>query len=158
MKVCSCCKLEKPIELYRKEYSRKDGLSRYCNPCFAEKMRQYRKQKPDMFKQIELNRRQTSRYKQRRSAKRAKRQEASVKWRNDFFIDEAYSLAKLREKVTGIKWEVDHIVPLNSKIACGLHVETNLQVIPKVLNLIKGARNTNQYHWSDFFNANPTNH
>ena len=68
---------------------------------------------------------------------RAKKFHATPEWVNEFFIEEAYALAKLRTKVTGIKWEVDHIIPLNSKTVCGLHVEDNLQVIPKRQNRVK---------------------
>ena len=69
---------------------------------------------------------------------------ACVKWATDFFIDEIYSLASLRTKVTGIKWSVDHIVPLQSKIVCGLHCEANMRVIPAVMNSAK--RN---HYWPD---------
>ena len=68
---------------------------------------------------------------------RAKKFRATPEWANHFFIGEAYALAKLRTKVTGIKWEVDHIIPLNSKTVCGFHVENNLQVIPKKQNQTK---------------------
>lgn len=74
------------------------------------------------------------------SARRAKRLMASPSWANAFFIAEAFHLAKLREKVTGFKWNVDHVVPLRSKIVCGLHVECNLQVIPASKNMAKGNR------------------
>ena len=47
---------------------------------------------------------------------------------------EAYSLAKLRTKLTGVVWEVDHILPLRGNFVSGLHVPANLQVIPKELN------------------------
>lgn len=65
-------------------------------------------------------------------------------WRNRFFIDEIYRLAKLRTKLTGVEWQVDHIVPLKSKTVSGLHVEFNLRVIPKKANLSKGNR-----YWPD---------
>lgn len=69
---------------------------------------------------------------------------ATPAWANKFFIAEAYHLAKLREKVCGGKWHVDHIVPLKSPLVCGLHVEQNLQVIHGAANSAKGNR-----HWPD---------
>lgn len=63
--------------------------------------------------------------------------QAYVPWADDELIAEAYALARLRSAVTGSPWEVDHIVPLNSDLVCGLHWEGNLQVIPAVANLAK---------------------
>lgn len=60
-------------------------------------------------------------------------------WANDFFIKEIYDLARRRTLVTGFAWEVDHVIPLQSKLVCGLHVEQNLRVIPKVDNRKKGS-------------------
>ena len=65
-------------------------------------------------------------------------------WANQFFIEEIYDLAHRRSRLTGIRWDVDHIVPLRSKIVCGLHVERNLQVITHRQNCQK--RN---FRWPD---------
>lgn len=51
-----------------------------------------------------------------------------------FVLSEAYLLADLRYKLTGIDWQVDHMVPINAKNVCGLHVWNNFQVIPAYLN------------------------
>lgn len=78
------------------------------------------------------------------AAKRAKYRAsqflATPKWINEFFVSEAYALARLRTKVLGYPWHVDHIVPLKSEIVCGLHWEKNLQVIPGSRNSEKGNR------------------
>jgi hypothetical protein len=54
-----------------------------------------------------------------------------------FLINEAYSLAKLRNKMSNIMWHVDHIIPLLAEKASGLHTIYNLQVIPAKLNQSK---------------------
>ena len=71
---------------------------------------------------------------------KARRLKATMSWANEFFIDEIYALAKLRTQLTGIKWHVDHIIPLQGKNVCGFHVESNLRVIPAILNMKKGNR------------------
>lgn len=80
----------------------------------------------------------------RDAARRAQKLHATPAWANQFFIGEAYELARLRTKVTGIEWQVDHVVPLVSPIVCGLHVEHNLRVITAYEN-----RSKKNYWWPD---------
>lgn len=65
---------------------------------------------------------------------------ATPTWAIPFFIGEIYHLAQLRTKVTGLNWEVDHIVPMMSDLVCGLHVETNLRVVPSQINRQKSNK------------------
>jgi hypothetical protein len=62
---------------------------------------------------------------------------ATPSWACDFAYEEACDLAVRREAATGIKWHVDHVVPLKSKLVCGLHAHTNFAVIPATENLKK---------------------
>lgn len=67
----------------------------------------------------------------------ARKLQATPRWANQFIINEIYRLAVDRSKATGVPHEVDHIVPLMSDEVCGLHVEHNLRVIPKIANTTK---------------------
>lgn len=73
----------------------------------------------------------------------AAKNKATPAWLTDqqkLEIQHKYLLAIIHEQVTGIKWHVDHIVPLRSKKVCGLHVPWNLQVIPAKENVRKSNK------------------
>jgi len=62
---------------------------------------------------------------------------ATPSWVNFDEIQIEYDLANWCSNVMGEKYHVDHIVPLQSKLVCGLHVHNNLRVIPASVNLTK---------------------
>lgn len=51
-----------------------------------------------------------------------------------WLMEQAYALATLRTKMLGFVWHVDHAYPLQGRLVSGLHVPTNLQVIPGAEN------------------------
>lgn len=63
-------------------------------------------------------------------------------WADLRAIQAVYWLCAKTTRETGIPHHVDHIVPLRGKTVSGLHVHWNLQVIPAVENLRKGAKHS----------------
>lgn len=74
----------------------------------------------------------------------ASKRNATPKWANQELIAKLYAEAAVMTAKTGVTFHVDHIVPMQSKIVCGLHCESNLRVIPGKDNQSKGNR-----YWPD---------
>jgi 5-methylcytosine-specific restriction endonuclease McrA len=55
-------------------------------------------------------------------------------------IRQLYQIAITMTQTTGEQYVVDHIVPLRSHEACGLHVPWNLRVITQEENLKKSNK------------------
>lgn len=74
---------------------------------------------------------------------RATKLKATPLWLTDNQLEDivsVYRLARDCELISGQSYHVDHIVPLQGRDVCGLHVAWNLQVIPSDLNLKKSNR------------------
>jgi hypothetical protein len=69
----------------------------------------------------------------KRRARMRNRSSAQPPWTNTQAISEFY-----RECPAG--FHVDHIVPLNNSVVCGLHIVENMQYLPEKENLKKGNK------------------
>lgn len=115
-----------------------------------EKLRSYYKLKQDVDwlekRRVKINKwKQDNPHKVR--ADTVKRRTAKMKrtpaWLTEddlWLIEQAYELAALRTKLFGFSWHVDHVIPLQGTVVSGLHVPTNLQVIPWIQNVSKANK------------------
>ena len=160
MKKCIKCGEVKPLEMFHKHSQMKDGHLNKCSDCVVKDVAEWRLKNPDCRKKEHARVREREGYMSlaewrdhqkkhsigRKASsikyfyKRRLQQVFKSEW-DEFVFEEAIRLSVLREKVTGFKWHVDHIVPLNHKHACGLHVASNFQVVPASWNVKKGNRN-----------------
>ena len=86
---------------------------------------EYERNKPDYFA--------------RAASRRVNVKQATPLWADKEQIAEIYLIAgKLNGFFTKPVVHVDHIVPLNSKLVCGLHTPANLEIISAKANLSKG--------------------
>lgn len=109
----------KAIDYY---YSNKDK----CNA----RLNEYRRKNPQKFAALNAKR-------------RAAKIKATPKWLTDkdfLEIEELYICAKAFQIYTGQEYHVDHIIPLQGKNVCGLHVPWNLQLITAKENLAKSNK------------------
>ena len=75
--------------------------------------------------------------------RRAKKLKATPKWLTSNQKTEIYKIYKecnLKSKTEGVRYSVDHILPLQGKNVSGLHVPWNLQIITLEENSKKGNR------------------
>lgn len=141
-------------------YSPVKGSNRGCPECEKQRRIQWKLNNIERIREIKRNwARKNPEYSkangdswnrrnpERRNASRRKRQatkiNASPKWLTKRQYDEIFEFyreAKKQEKETGTKMHVDHVIPLQGKNVCGLHVPWNLQLLSESDNLIKSNK------------------
>jgi hypothetical protein len=123
--------LDEEYRLHCLKQFKKYGKQLYANPEYAVKKRL---QSKDWFTN------NAGMAKAKRARRRASELNATPDWLTAIHkaqIAEYYEVATALEMQTGVKHHVDHIIPLKAKIASGLHVPWNLQVLTAIENLSK---------------------
>ena len=129
-----------------KEYHKERNARYYAEnkEYFSEWAKGYRAEHGERLN--ENNREWSKENSDKRNALTAKRRAAKLQrtpaytetcpWQK-FWLKEHYRTAKVLEEMTGVKYHVDHIIPLQGELVSGLHIAENLQVITAAENLSK---------------------
>lgn len=158
MKTCSVCKVEKELTSFYTQKDGAQGVTSRCKECVKKSNKKWMDKNKDYFTAYTKEWYQNNKnkvlirckehYKNNKNqytAKQAKRRAAQLlrtpKWADSEKIKAYYDVCSFFNEVNGyIKYHVDHIIPLQGKSISGLHVHTNLQIIPAKENLSKGNR------------------
>ena len=126
---------------YKTNRNAKNRENRKNNPNAAKEQREYRSKNAGRINKLTSIRRKLPHNKVKRNAecrtRQANKLNATPAWANQGYIRIFYEGAKIEEGRTGQKVHVDHIVPLNHKLVCGLHCEDNLQLLFAKENQLK---------------------
>ena len=144
MKECKICNENKDLSQYYVNKRMLDNRDQRCIECTKKYQKErYEKNRTKRLSQISAYKRDNKEVINSRNAEyRASKLNRTVPWANSKKINEFYEEAKRLTELTGIEFHVDHIVPLNGKMVSGLHVHSNLQVIPYYENLAKSNNYT----------------
>jgi hypothetical protein len=141
-KHCPTCNQTKTLDSYSANNRAADKLHSYCKSCDNKDSRAYNIANQDKYKEYQKAYQLANPNKMNAIAakRRARKLCATPAWLTTeqhkqilaFYIE-----AKRLEQETGVRYHVDHIVPLQGDAVCGLHVPWNLQVLTATENLKK---------------------
>ena len=77
---------------------------------------------------------------QRKIASQKERTPSWLTTKDLLIIKEFYKMVKEKTKATGVKYHVDHIIPLQGTNVSGLHCPSNLQVLTATENCMKSNK------------------
>lgn len=140
---CKVCRKGEHVDRYEADkgnWNQRAVAWRVANPEKAkliyQKFREENREQRNGHKRgwVQNNRGHVNAYNVKRHAAKIQRTPA---WLTDDDLSRikcVYQLAAMRNRESGHTWHVDHIIPLQGEFVSGLHVPSNLRVIPAVEN------------------------
>ena len=142
LQTCTECEDTLPISNYHKAKWAYLGTNTVCKGCVNGKTKKWRSENKQ--KNAELQKRyrikNPDKGRERVRRRQAAKLHATPNWLSEKHISamvQFYIEARRTTLETGVKHEVDHIIPLISDVVCGLHVPWNLQILTTVENRSK---------------------
>lgn len=116
------------ILAYKKEYYQKTKEQRLLVQA------EYRKNNPEKIKETQVNwsNKNIAKINANNRKRKAAKKHRTPAWLTEIDferMENEYKLAAILTKLTGTKWEVDHIIPLQGINVSGFHVPNNLRAI-----------------------------
>lgn len=155
MKFCKKCSCKKPFSEFYKNSQTSDGVRTVCKSCDNERKSAYIEKNYDAVAEAKAKYRAKTKEKlsvylsvwrkensHKMCAYASKRRAALIGatpiWADKNKIEAIYKQAVMMSlNSSDEKYEVDHIIPLNNRLVCGLHTHENLQIIPAKQNRSK---------------------
>lgn len=165
MKKCSKCHEQKSLDEFGKDPRKKSGLTAQCRKCKNIYAKSYWAINKGKFKESQAKRRELYRewhkeYSRKwlqnnleRHSARERKRNACVKRATPIWLEKEqikfmksmYLNARILSKYFQAQCEVDHIIPIQSKLVSGLHVPWNLQIVTKEYNQRKSTNTEVSY-------------
>lgn len=159
MKTCSKCKTEYPatLEYFPPNKHTKDGLTSHCRICHSANTKNWQKENKEKVnekyrnwykKELSLNREKYNNFSKTWYKNHTDYNRIKVRAYNKRVRQATLNNFEIRKQLQEIYkacppgYEIDHIIPLNGKNVCGLHVPWNLQYLTVEENRKKGNRIT----------------
>lgn len=168
-KTCTCCGIKKELIGFSEKPKHRisiKGSSYYsqCDICRLQLAKEYyaRNKECRLVYQKKYNKKNQSKLRVGKTCNssfyRARIKSAIPKWVSTEERKQIRLLYQQKETLqiaNGKEYNIDHIIPLNSKVVCGLHILSNLRIIDADLNNQKGNKIDNNLLSELYTNYHP---